>query len=49
MDIVNRSPMDDAIVRTVTQHSLVFGERFLVFLDNAVNAVRADSARTKLH
>jgi hypothetical protein len=48
MDIVNRSRVDDGIVRTVAQRSLVAVESFVVFLDGAVNAVLANFARTKL-
>jgi hypothetical protein len=48
MEIVNRTRIDDAIVRNVAQRSAVAGERFIVFLDDAVNAVRADFARGKL-
>jgi hypothetical protein len=48
MEIVNRTRIDGAIVRNVAQRSTVAGERFIVFLDNAVNAVRADFARGKL-
>src|SRR5260370_32218032 len=48
MDIVNRSRVDDGIVRTVAQRSLVAVESFVVFLDHAMNAVLADFSRTKL-
>src|ERR1700680_5020890 len=48
MDIINRTQVDGSIVTTVAQHSLVFDESFVVFLDDAVNAVVADSARAKL-
>ena len=48
MDIINRTGLDEGIVRKVAQHSLVSGESFVVFLDNALNAVRADFARAKL-
>src|SRR6266704_5825690 len=48
MNIVNRSRVDDGIVRTVAERSLVAVESFVVFLDGEVNAVRADFARTKV-
>src|SRR5260370_9494926 len=48
MEIINRAPISDVIVKTVAQHSLVAGEDFILFLDDVVNAVRADAARAKL-
>jgi hypothetical protein len=48
MHILNRSRVDDAVVSDIAQRSGVSSERLLVFLDSAVNAVRADSARTNL-
>jgi hypothetical protein len=45
MDIINRTRIDDAIVRTVAQHSSVSAQSLVVFLDDRVNAVRADAAR----
>lgn len=48
MEIANRSAVDESVVRAVARHSGVFGESFVVFLDDKVNAVRADFARAKL-
>jgi hypothetical protein len=48
LDIVNRTRLDDALIRDVAQRSLVVGESFVLFLDDGVNSVRADFARTKL-
>lgn len=48
MDIINSTAVNEAIVRTVAQRSSVAGESFVVFLDDKVNAVRADFARAKL-
>jgi len=48
VEITNRSVVDESVVRAVAQHSGVFGESFVVFLDDKVNAVRADFARVKL-
>jgi hypothetical protein len=48
MNILNRAGLEDAVVNTVAQRSLVSGENFVVFLDNALNAVRAEFARAKL-
>jgi hypothetical protein len=48
MDIINRAGVDEGIVRKVAQHSLVSDDSFVIFLDDTVNAVRADSARAKL-
>lgn len=48
MEIVNRTRVADGMVTTAAQHSLVAGESFVVFLDDAVNAVRADFVRAQL-
>jgi hypothetical protein len=48
MDIINLAPISDVIVKTVAQHSLGAAEDFILFLDGAVNAVRANVARAKL-
>jgi len=48
MNIINRSGVDDAVLRTVAQHAGVADESFLGFLDDAVNSVVADPARAKL-
>ena len=48
MEIVNRTRIDDANGKDVAQLSSVAGECFVVFLDDAVNAVLADFARGKL-
>lgn len=38
MEIINRTGLDDTIVRKVAEHSLVSTESFVVFLDNEANA-----------
>jgi hypothetical protein len=48
MDIVNRTRLNDDAVRDVAQCLEVAGESFVVFLDDGINAVRADFARAKL-
>jgi len=48
VDIDNRSGADESVVRRLAHHSSVSGESFLVFLDDKVNAVRAEFARAKL-
>jgi hypothetical protein len=48
MDIINRAGIDEGIVRTAAQQSSVAGETFVVYLDDKVNAVRADAARAEL-
>ncbi len=48
MDIFNRTAIDEKRMRDIAQHSGVDGEPFLLFLDDKVNSVLADFARSKL-
>jgi hypothetical protein len=48
MNIANRSRVVDDVVRDIAKRSLVSAESFLIWLDDAENAVRADAARKNL-
>ena len=48
MDLINRAGLDETVVRQAAEHGAVADRSFVLFLDDAVNARRADFARTKL-
>jgi hypothetical protein len=48
MDIINRAGLDETIVRRTAEYAVLAGRSFVLLLDDAVNAMRADFARTKL-
>jgi hypothetical protein len=48
MDVVNRSGIHEAFVRSVVQHASVADHSFILFLDDKLNALRADAARKNL-
>ncbi len=48
MQIINRTTIDEAFAQDIARRAGVADRDFVLFLDSAVNAVRADYARSKL-